>query len=240
VSADVISRATALTDVGRAQQAAQLLRDALATNPGDAALLDALATAELEFDLEAALETTRRLLAVDPESYRGHYLAAASCYELGKVKESVEHATRAVEAAPWNPSAHALFAEAVSRRSRGRKRAAKAAKRAIELAPDQTVGYVAAGNVDLHHGHMHPAAIWYEKALAIDPSDRVARLNLALAREAHGALGTAFKGVHGLLALDPRDASARRALDETVYTTVVHLMWVALVALFVVGALRGV
>jgi tetratricopeptide (TPR) repeat protein len=227
-------------EVGRADQAAALLSEALATDPDNAWLLDALATAELEFDPEAALETSQHLLGVQPDSYRGQYLAGSACYQLGKVKQGVEHARLAVEAAPSSPAAHALFAEAASRQSRGRKRAAQAAQRAIELAPQSTLGYVAAGNVELHQGYARVAAVWYEKALAIDPSDRAASVNLTASRQAQSALAGAFKGARGLLALDPRDAEARKVFDETVYTTVVHLMWVTAVALFVLGVLRGV
>jgi tetratricopeptide (TPR) repeat protein len=240
MSTDAISRAAALVEVGRPEQAAALLREALATSPHDPRLLDQLATAELQFDTSAALDTARRLIAVEPDGFRGHYLAASASYELGKVKKSIEHAELAVEAAPWSPSTHALYAEAVSRRSRGRRRASRAADRAIELAPQSPIGYVAAGNVDLHHGLAYSAAKWYEKALELDPHNRTAQLNLALAREAHGSLAPAFKNAQGLLALDPRDAGARQVLDQTVYTTVVHLMWVTAVALFILGVLRGI
>ena len=239
MTADVIRRAAALRGVRRPHEAAALLRNALIVDPDDPALLDALATTQLDIDASAALETARRLLAVNPQGHRGHELAAASYYELGKIKESIAQAELAVAAAPADASSRALLAEALSRRSLGRRRAARAAKHAIELAPDHTLGYVAAGNVELHHGRLRRAARWYEKALAIDPTDGAAQVNLALARQARGRLGSAFTDSERLLALDPLDADARHALDETVYTTLVHMTWVALVLLFIVGGSRG-
>lgn len=127
----------------------------------------------------------------------------------------------------------------MSRRRGGRKEGLSAARTAIELGPDDPIGLIAAGDVELSSGRFRHAARRYEEALALDPNDRVAQLNLAQARKARGHLGSAFGEVDALLELDPQDEAARSILDEVVYTTLVHLTWVALVLLWIVGGVRG-
>jgi len=131
------------------------------------------------------------------------------------------------------------FAVTRSRRPRGRGEAMQAAKRAIELAPEEGVGYFAAGAVELHAGHWRRSAKWFERALEIDPHDQTARINHAIAKQGAGDVAAALGGVDALLRFDPTDEDARETLDDVVYTTLVHLLWVVLVLLYVVDGVWG-
>jgi tetratricopeptide (TPR) repeat protein len=239
LSADARQRTWALLEAGRAEQAIELLKQALASDPENPSLLDELAVAQSGVDPRAGYETAKRLLAVQPDGYRGRYLAAFCCDQLGRRKDAVRHAREAVAAAPHDATMHALLATTVSRQSSGRKEGERAAKAALELAPHDSASHVAAGNVDLHHGYVREAARHYEDALALDPNDRLAQLSLALARERLGHLAHAFDDIDSLLHFNPQDASARQQLDDLVHTTLVHLLWVALVLMWIIGAARG-
>jgi tetratricopeptide (TPR) repeat protein len=237
---DVARRASALTEVGRADEAIALLQRELVGSPEDIELLDALAVAQLGVSAADALITSQRLIALHPDGHRGQLLAALASYDLDDVKAATRHAEATVAAAPWLPLGHALYAESVSRSGRKRKRALEAAERAIELAPDETVGYNAAGAVELHNGRWRRAERLFRKALELDPTDHTATLNLAVAQEGRGNIGSAFADTSTLLHLDPRDGHARDVLDGVAYTTLVHVAWVVLVILWITAGVKGI
>ena len=136
--------------------------------------------------------------------------------------------------------AHAQLAQATATgRLLRRRTALKAAKRAMELAPESTAGYVAAGNVELASGRARRAEKWYRQALELDPASGVAQTNLAITDRRRGRLNSAYAGILGRLEADPNDEFALRLLDGTLYRTLAHLQWIVLVLLFVVLELKG-
>jgi tetratricopeptide (TPR) repeat protein len=232
------ARAEAFIDLDRHAEAVPLLRQALASDPDDVWLLDLLAQAQLEAEPAAAHGTALRLVSVLPESYRGHLLASIAASEAGDRKAAERHAREAVDRAPWEPVTHARLAEALVGRRHKLKEAMREAERTIELAPDSSLGYVTAGNVHLRRGKTRAAKQLYARALAVDPTSRAAQVNVGITNKVSGRLDQAFGDVDAILRFDPRDESARRLLDAVVYTTLVHLQWLALLALFIAAALR--
>ncbi len=109
----------------------------------------------------------------------------------------------------------------------------------MEIDPTSVVGYVAAGNVELGHANWRKAEGWYRRALELEPHNRAAQLNLVVAQEAGGRIAPAFVDAGALLRFDPRDADARSRIDELVYTTLVHLQWIAAVLAIVALGIRG-
>ncbi|MDP9225412.1 MAG: tetratricopeptide repeat protein [Actinomycetota bacterium] len=237
---DAIARAEVLVGLGRPEEAAALLSRALADEPNDVELMVALGLAQIEFDEQGALETARRALAIDPENVQALLIAGGACLDLNYGQRAVPYAHRLVELVPWLPAAHATMAMAVGRGSSGRKDGLAAANRAIELAPRDTIGYLAAGAVELAHGESTSAIRWYEKALEIDPHDHSAQVNLVTARESAGHLSPALIAAAAILRIDPRDETARHALDETVYTTLVHLLWISGTIFLLIALVNGV
>ena len=239
MSTDIAARAEALLDAGRPHQAVELLSQGLATEPGDLPMLRVLARAQLLVDPAEALATAQLLIAREPESQDGYFFAAVAHDELGNRKAAVESARTAMAIAPDDPYVLMAFAITRSRRPWGRREGLRAAKRAIEVAPEDSAGYIAAGSVELHSGHWRRSAKWFERALEIDPHDQMAQINLAIAKQGAGNVAAALGGVDGLLRFDPNDKDARDVLDDVVYTTLVHLLWVVLVLLYVVQAVHG-
>ena len=126
--------------------------------------------------------------------------------------------------APWLAAAHASLAQSLGRRRGRQEEAVQAARRAIELDPEEPIGYIAAGNIEMARAEWKEAERWYRKALEVDPSDRTAQVNLVTAQESSGRISPAFSEAAALLRLDPRDQHALAVLHETVYTTLVHLL----------------
>jgi tetratricopeptide (TPR) repeat protein len=240
VSEEIIERAELLDDVGRKDEAIALLLPLLASEPENVDALVALTSVYLDTDLKAALETAQRAMALDPDDVRPILHAAGAALDLNRVPEGVMYARRAVEEAPWLAAAHALLAFGLCRRKKTRGEARQAAQRAIELEPNLAVGYNAAGTVELAAGEWKAAADWYRKALEVEPHDTTAQANLVTAQEADGRLAPAFADAHALLTVDPRDEHGLEVLKETVYTTLVHMLWIAAVVFFAIAALRGV
>ena len=231
---DAQGRAELLTELGRTDEAIALLHAALATDPDHSGLLGALTEAQLADHPREALKTAERLIALSPGDYRGHYLAAFACLELGRAKQAVAHAGEAAAAAPNVASCHVLLAEAYVLKRRytpGRK----AVDRALELDPHELGGLIARGNLELVIDDLKEAECWYRRALEIDPHNSAAQLNLAVTQEARGRAAPALLTMDGVLRFDPADDQARQHLDAIVYTTLVHIQWIA--GLLAFGAL---
>jgi Flp pilus assembly protein TadD len=228
----VIQRARLLEGAGRQHEGITLLTQELAADPWDPALLQALASAQIDVDRDAAGETAMRLLAVQPENPTAHLLAAVALLD-GDSKQALVHADKAVALAPDSARAHLIRAEALHRR--GKVGAARvSAGKAIELAPHDAATYNTAGNVELAARRWKDADTFYREALELSPHDRSAQLNLVITQKRLGRIGSAFADSDALLRLDPGDPVARKQLDDVVYTTLLHLQWIAVVLAFIV------
>ena len=111
----------------------------------------------------------------------------------------------------------------------------EAAERALELDPHECSGLIARGNVELGLGNWKEAERWYRQTLEIEPHNRPAQLNLATVQEAAGKAAPALLTMDGVVRFDPADRDARQHLDAVVYTTLVHVQWIA--GLLAFGAL---
>lgn len=229
----VVQRARLLEQAGRRNEGITLLMQGLAADPSDPALLQELASVQIGSDREAAGRTAMRLLALEPENPRAHFLAAAALLDVKGGKQALEHADKAVALAPDAAEYHLIRAEALYRR--GKVKAARAsASKAIELAPHEAATYNTAGNVELAARRWKEADRWYREALQLNPNDRSAQLNLVITQKYLGQIGPAFTDSDVLLRLDPNDPVARKQLDDVVYTTLLHLQWIGLVLAFIV------
>jgi tetratricopeptide (TPR) repeat protein len=226
VASDAQMRAQLLTELGRTDEAIALLSRALATDPDHTGLLEALTEAQLDADPRQALKTAERLIALSPGGFRGNYLAAFACLELGRAKQAIAHSREAVATAPNIAGCHALLAEAYNLKKKF-KPAKEAAERALELDPTEISALIARGNVELGLGNWKEAERWYRHALEIEPHNRPAQLNLATVQEAAGKAAPALLTMDGVVRFDPADRDARQHLDAVVYTTLVHVQWIA-------------
>ena len=222
----VAARATTLLELGRAGEAVNALRSALAEYPDEPALLDLLARAQLKLDPYAATETAHRLIAAAPASHRGYLLAAIANILLGRPRQARQHAEQAVKQAPRNGLCHAQLAQSLAGQPLNYLRARRAARTALELAPNNPDAHVAAGNVALGIGRTSRAGRHYRDALEIDPTHSVAQTNYAIVRYENGNTAKALKELSNALRSDPKNAQTRRVFDALIYRAIIDLLFV--------------
>ncbi len=164
-----LQRADLLDDLGRYDEAAQELREALRLRPDHPEPLAMLGLIELRAGrTEAALEPVDAALAIDPghllaQVVRGHTLA-----ELGRTEDALDAADLLLARDPgsWYNQLH--FA-AIVRRVRNGQAALDAAWRAVELAPEQPETHLVLGAVAAGLGLTELAERAYGKARQLDP-----------------------------------------------------------------------
>jgi tetratricopeptide (TPR) repeat protein len=233
------ARAAALIDLGREREAVSLLLQVLSSRPDDVEALDLLAQAQLDTDPAASLRAAEQLIEVAPDSYRGPLHACIASLHLKQVRKATQYAREAVRLAPELPITHACLADAMARRVIGRNAGLRAARRAIELAPDSPMGYIAAGNVELHHRGAKHARRWYEQASALAPTSRPVQKNLAVAHSQLGRQDTALALTRNLLELDPRDERSRAMIDDEVLHFIIRLQQLVAALAIAVGLVVG-
>ncbi|MEV0994520.1 hypothetical protein [Nonomuraea sp. NPDC050202] len=130
---------------------------------------------------ESALDAARRAADLDPGSEWAHRLISLAHERLGREAEAVPAAERAVELARGSWQARLRLA-AVLRRTPGRwAEAVEQAELARKFAPEEPSPEVMLGDLALLRGEHARAERSYRAALAIDPGDPQARVNLGLA-----------------------------------------------------------
>lgn len=216
-----LTRARALTDLGRHTEARTELSRHLAVTPNSMEGLCLLAMCELALgDAPAALRAADAAVAAAPYSDWALRLRALALSKLDRRADARESAEAAVRLDPndfanHHTVAHVLhdYPDGDRRKPEELKRAREAALRAVELAPHEPAAHLIAG---LTAGALELRAAErasYEEALRLDPNNAMAMNNLA-AMDADGyRLGRATRRIVAGLRMDPQEEILRRNLD---------------------------
>ena len=115
--------------------------------------------------------------------------------------------SRLVQQYPDNPHGHYNLASAyIERRGTEDLRLAEEAfKKALALDVRMTAAYTPLGFISMSKGDLHAAIDYYSKALEIEPNDRDACINRALAYEKTGNIPQALDGFRSYLAIPGYD-----------------------------------
>jgi tetratricopeptide (TPR) repeat protein len=229
---DAANRARSLLDLGRHEQARALLVQALAADPEDPRLLGELARAHLGLgDHAAALNAVRSLVGVAPDDEWGHRLAAIALGGLGMRQDALRAADTAVRCGPNSWQTHLQYALTAIHVPGWVPVAGSAARRAVELAPDEADAHFAVGVVAQEQREFETAAAAYRRALALDPEHANARNNLTLV-EGSFNFARASRGYVAALRADPRNTHARDNLEgvaDRVLLAVIALQFVGFI-----------
>jgi tetratricopeptide (TPR) repeat protein len=238
-----VARAAALCDLSRWADAIPLLGQVLASDPSNAYAWGLLAQAQLGADdSAAALHAADVAASCQPRSEWPHRLRSLALRGLGRRAESVAAAREAVRVEPQAWQAHAHLARTLAPDRKARKEAKQAAVRALTLAPEQAETHIAFGTVNLAGGHRRAAQAAFERALAIDPQNRVAHNELSRVwlRQSSflraGKLAAAADGFATAVRADPSSQLSRRNLDLTLRVFLSRLSYVLFVLVVVVNA----
>jgi tetratricopeptide (TPR) repeat protein len=125
-----------------------------------------------------AVRLLRAALARNPDNVAAHESLITIYADRGQFAESDEHYQRALALGP--PPASLLRAVGHARLQQSRLGEARSAlASAIELDAHDAKAHTLLGLVSRRENNAEKASEWFRKAIAIDPSDRLARLNLA-------------------------------------------------------------
>ncbi|HSF01967.1 MAG TPA: FecR domain-containing protein, partial [Solirubrobacterales bacterium] len=210
-------RAHLLLAVGRVDEAAADIEQALRLAPGDANAL-ALQTiiAVTQGDKDKALAIAQRAVQASPKSGTAHIAlsyAQQARFDLEGARASAESA---VALDSNNALAWARLSELWA--SFGHlDRAQRAAQRAVVLEPNLSRTQTVLGYAYLMRVKTKEAKEAFEKAIVLDQADPLPRLGLGLARIREGKLHEGGREIETAASLDPSNAIVRSYLGKTYY-----------------------
>lgn len=223
-----VNAARALLEVGRDNEAAQILRDAIRADPNDAVALGLLAEAVRGTNPTESHDAARSALTLEPENAWVSTIAAWSAAATGNDDEAVRLVRTAQELDPWSAYAHQSAAQLLAGDRATRQESLAAATKAIELAPHDPSTWIAAGNASLGSERLDEARTYYEYALQLDPTNLAAQRNLAEVHDAGGSMMHSMELLNTLVALDPTDHDSRRRIDEVAKRFLQEIVWFSL------------
>jgi tetratricopeptide (TPR) repeat protein len=215
-------RASALCEMGRYGDAADLLRTILATEPHNEQGLCLLAQAQYgQAEYEQALRTSLAAISESPQNDWPHRIASLSLSNLGRDHEAQEMARSAVRLAPHVSDCHRVLAEALAHGGSDLGEARLAADQAVILAPLDADAHLAVASVAEAGTRIEDAVAATRRALAIDPNHAYAQNELArltINNRDFGDIGGRARAADGFasaLSADPGLAVSRYNLDVT-------------------------
>ena len=210
-------RAHLLLAVGRTDEAAADIQEALRLAPNDANAL-ALQTiiAVVQGDKDRALEAAQRAVQAEPGSATARVALSYAQQALFDLEGARASLLKAVELDPRNALAWARLSEMWA--SFGRlDRALDAAQKAVALEPNLSRTQTVLGYAYLMRVNIGKAKEAFEKAIALDSADPLPRLGLGLARIREGSLHRGSREIEAAASLDPNNAIVRSYLGKAYY-----------------------
>jgi tetratricopeptide (TPR) repeat protein len=235
--AALLSRASQLIELGRAEEALALLRRAIAAAPENSRAWCMTAQAEVAADRPSrALAAAERALALDPGAEWAHRLASLALGRQRRWHEAIQAAQEAVRLAPYEWRTHARIAEALAadprrRHRRARRRQARQhASRAVTLAPLAPDSHSALGRVLLDLDKPRKAESAFREALRLDPLNAAARNALGVATLRRGDPVSAVAHFGASLAAQPQQQIPVRNLEAALWGTVLRAVMILVFA----------
>ncbi len=177
----VIERADRLIDVGRPEEAIEMLTaDGRSSMDARAQVVLARATYRLDRNDES-IAAAERALAIDPDEVGGWQMLALGRLATGRPVDALPAVQKAVELAPWFSGAHGLAAQVYAELGRFEP-ATSHAHRTMELDPDGARGWIALTRVHLAQQRWDDAAQSARSALERDPENAEAKVLLSAAQ----------------------------------------------------------
>jgi len=156
---------------------------------------------------DAALDSYRKALALDPDHVDALYNMANLLQELGRYEEALVHYDSAIALAPRDADAWNNCAAVLERLDRLHD-ALQAVEHAIGIAPGHVNAHTNRGNILVPLGRIDEAIACYEQALALSPDHLEAHINLGSALQLTDEHVLALASFDTVLALDPKHAEA--------------------------------
>jgi tetratricopeptide (TPR) repeat protein len=239
-TADALSRASALLEIGRDFEAEAILSKELSGNPHNAVAHALMSIAVRDSDASRSLQLAQRAAALQPSDSWFQVNLAWAARAMKRDAAAIAAAREAVRLDPYNADAYRALAQILASNRKMITEAKEAAAIACQLEPHEEATWIALGNVARAEDDLSTADACYHEALRINPESQPAKLNLARNREAEADIGDAMNLLQSIIRLDPRDERARQRIDELVVKLLDCFLWLAvlvgvIVSIVIVG-----
>ena len=230
-----LARASAMLDVRRFDEAAELLARVVSAEPESSRAWCLMARAHLGADRYGeAVSAANRAAALDPADEWPHRLASNALVHLGKYRDALRAAYEAVRLAPSYWQTHVCVAQAALAAQR-LDVATEAAARARGLAPNEPDVHFLSGKVSLARSDLAGAREHQERALALDPGHSGAMNELGRIRLRRHDTAGAIRHFISAARATPDERIYSRNIDVVLLRTVSRTIYVfTLIALILI------
>lgn len=229
MTVDNVARADTLLNWRRPQEAEELLRAVLATDPADARALRSLARAlGLLGRRDEQAATARKAIAADPANVSGYTILSDSLHEQGDYQGAVEAGQLAVQVESNSALAHYVLGRAYLGGKRSPAQALIEANWAITLDPQSSSAHNLRGAAQAALGQRDAAEESYRTAVRLNPNSATALSNIVGTEIGRGRLGPASRSLRAGLASSPGHSALHRNYDLLLIRII---LWLQLVPL---------
>lgn len=233
---EALERIDHLRVAGRWPDAEAAIRSGLAADPQDGALLWRLASVLLQTHRHAeGLAAAQAAVAAGPDEPNAHRMLALLLVENGRAQEAVHAGYAAVGLAPDDATAATTYAFVLQRAGRLAD-AGAVARHAVELAPLAPGPHLRVADIASDAGDLVTARRAYEEVLRLDPTNAIARHDLAVLDSRTRSPGRALGGLVAAGRMDPGNP----LVLKTVAAVLWQLSWRLRMGLFVAVVLLAV
>ena len=232
-----LARAATMLDLGRYDEASNLLARLVSAEPGSGRAWCLFARAHLGADrFTEAVEAANRAAAIEPAEEWPHRLASNALMHLGNHAEALRAAGESRRLAPAYWQTHVCVAQAALAAGQPAI-AATAASEARKLAPNEPDVHFLSGKVALARGNLDGARTHQERALALDPTHSGAMNELGRIRLRRHDTAGAIRHFINAARTTPGEHIYSRNIDVVIVRSVSRLIYafmlVAMVLLWI-------
>jgi tetratricopeptide (TPR) repeat protein len=230
-----LARAATMLDLGRYNEAREVLLRVVAAEPDSARAWCLLARAHLGADRYAdAVNAANRAAAIEPADEWPHRLASNALMHLGNHAEALRAASEACRLAPSYWQTHVCVSQAALAAS-SYGLASSAAAEARRLAPNEPDVHFLSGKVSLARGELGAAREHQERALALDPAHSGAMNELGRIRLRRHDTAGAIRHFISAARLAPGEHIYSRNIDVVILRAVSRMIYLfTLIALVLI------
>jgi tetratricopeptide (TPR) repeat protein len=235
-----LQRGVALLDLGRAQEAEQHLRTALAADPGDARVIALLGDALLRQQrYDEAFDTGRSALAADPGYVPAHSVLTAALAGLERYQEALDAVRAGLVLAPEAAALHLQQTGVLLGLDRDAD-ALVSVDRAVRIDPEDAEAHAVRAAVLLRLRRLDDADAAVDDALRLDPENAEAHRVRGVVALHRGGGERAVAAHRAALRLDPTDAYSRAGLSTALKTRNPLYGWLLRFSLWLDALPKGV
>ncbi|MGC0274592.1 tetratricopeptide repeat protein [Pseudactinotalea sp. Z1739] len=207
VPANALFTAQTLMASGRWPDARRILVAILATTPDHPGALVAMAECALGLgEPDEALRAAAQAVAQHPLMVAPLIVRPRALSAVGRHDESRQSADAAIRLDPHGYLGHLQRASADAHARKVTTAGRASMQTVLRLAPNEPDAHVVAGNLSLARGNLAAAQRSYQTALGLDPDNKAAQYNLAIANQHTFGWATSARLLRGLIRMDPTDS----------------------------------